>query len=121
MFKTTPRDWPEDAAHENGRYYCICIYCTKVFTGRKRRIVCKLCHRRSFDLQWYLNRFNTGSRVKVKLVYLNTLPTLVFSASSLKGCVGVHLARFDDDSDLSTNFRQIFASSIREARALTNI
>ena len=37
------RDWPEDFAHENGNYLCLCCLCKETFAGHKRRIVCKLC------------------------------------------------------------------------------
>lgn len=37
-------DWPEDAAYENGSYFCSCATCGKEFTGHKRRACCKKCH-----------------------------------------------------------------------------
>lgn len=37
------RDWPEDFAHENGRYYNSCCQCGHTFIGYKRRVVCKVC------------------------------------------------------------------------------
>lgn len=37
------RDWIEDAGLENGNYYCRCYMCSHVFTGHKRRVVCKEC------------------------------------------------------------------------------
>lgn len=37
------RDWPEDAAHENGRYLCRCWNCRETFTGHKRRVECHVC------------------------------------------------------------------------------
>lgn len=37
-------NYPEDAAHENGKYLCRCIICCELFIGHKRRIVCKLCN-----------------------------------------------------------------------------
>lgn len=37
------RDWPEDAKHENGRYFCRCCICNEVFIGHKRRVVCREC------------------------------------------------------------------------------
>lgn len=37
------RDWPEDAAHENGQYQCICATCGASFVGHKRRVQCKAC------------------------------------------------------------------------------
>lgn len=40
---TNQGDWPEDSSHENGNYNCICYKCKRVFTGHKRRVVCKLC------------------------------------------------------------------------------
>jgi hypothetical protein len=39
----SPRDWPEDFAHENGCYLHICCHCHERFTGHKRRVVCKAC------------------------------------------------------------------------------
>ena len=36
-------DWPEDFSHENGNYNCICCDCGGVFTGHKRRVVCRKC------------------------------------------------------------------------------
>ncbi len=39
----SPRDWPEDAAHENGNYLCRCCGCHETFIGYKRRVVCKVC------------------------------------------------------------------------------
>lgn len=36
-------DWPEDFPHENGNYQRECIFCGAMFTGHKRRVVCKLC------------------------------------------------------------------------------
>lgn len=41
------RDWPEDAAHENGCYLCRCVVCHETFTGHKRRVVCHECTDRS--------------------------------------------------------------------------
>ena len=43
--QTTPHagDWPEDFSHENGNYQCECYYCKAIFTGHKRRVVCKEC------------------------------------------------------------------------------
>jgi hypothetical protein len=38
-----PQDWPEDFAHGNGFYLCICAKCAAQFTGHKRRTVCRLC------------------------------------------------------------------------------
>jgi len=37
------RDWTEDFADENGNYQCHCVKCGHLFTGYKRRVVCKLC------------------------------------------------------------------------------
>lgn len=37
------RDWPQDAGHENGRYTCQCVECGLIFTGHKRRVVCRSC------------------------------------------------------------------------------
>ena len=42
-FDPTPRDWTEDAPHENGNYLCHCCLCHETFTGHKRRVVCKAC------------------------------------------------------------------------------
>ena len=36
-------DWPEDAAHENGNYMCMCSHCGAQFIGHKRRVTCKTC------------------------------------------------------------------------------
>lgn len=36
-------DWPEDFDHEDGRYLCKCIECGDLFTGHKRRHLCKAC------------------------------------------------------------------------------
>jgi DNA-directed RNA polymerase subunit RPC12/RpoP len=41
-----PRDWREDAAHENGDYQRGCIRCGKLFIGHKRRVVCRACAHR---------------------------------------------------------------------------
>lgn len=37
------RSWAEDAAHENGSYFCECMECGRQFIGHKRRVVCKSC------------------------------------------------------------------------------
>ena len=37
------RDWPEDAAHENGNYQNECVTCGRLFTGHKRRVLCRAC------------------------------------------------------------------------------
>lgn len=37
------RSWPEDFAHENGRYRNICYRCRESFIGHKRRVVCREC------------------------------------------------------------------------------
>jgi hypothetical protein len=37
------RDWPEDFELNNGNYFCRCCLCSEQFTGRKRRVICKLC------------------------------------------------------------------------------
>lgn len=37
------RSWPEDASHENGNYYNTCCDCDRVFTGHKRRHICRVC------------------------------------------------------------------------------
>ncbi|MEK7945764.1 hypothetical protein WKR98_13490 [Pigmentiphaga sp. YJ18] len=39
----SPRDWIEDAGHENGNYQCKCTDCGQTFMGHKRRVVCKVC------------------------------------------------------------------------------
>lgn len=39
-----PRDWTEDASHENGNYTNTCGTCGKTFIGHKRRVTCKVCH-----------------------------------------------------------------------------
>lgn len=44
-------DWPEDFSHENGNYWCICSLCHANFTGHKRRLVCKACHRAGLALE----------------------------------------------------------------------
>jgi hypothetical protein len=41
-----PKDFPEDAKHENGNYYCHCTSCGTTFIGHKRRITCKLCEKK---------------------------------------------------------------------------
>lgn len=43
MIEQTARDFPEDMAHENGNYLCLCVHCHEPFTGYKRRICCKVC------------------------------------------------------------------------------
>lgn len=40
----TPRDWTEDASHENGNYNNVCCGCNRTFTGHKRRGVCRECY-----------------------------------------------------------------------------
>ena len=37
------RSFSEDAAHENGSYYCTCMNCGRQFIGLKRRVTCKVC------------------------------------------------------------------------------
>jgi len=39
----SPRDWTEDATHENGQYQCRCTSCGQMFIGHKRRVTCKVC------------------------------------------------------------------------------
>ena len=39
------RDFPEDAKEENGNYCCHCVSCNRDFTGHKRRVLCRVCHR----------------------------------------------------------------------------
>jgi hypothetical protein len=38
-----PRDWQEDAGHENGQYWCRCGSCGESFVGHKRRATCREC------------------------------------------------------------------------------
>ena len=38
--------YTEDAKFENGNYYCICCECGVMFTGHKRRVICKPCRDR---------------------------------------------------------------------------
>ena len=38
-----PMDWPEDFAHENGRYFNACHSCACIFVGHKRRVICRVC------------------------------------------------------------------------------
>lgn len=45
-----PNDWPEDFKHENGNYCNICAVCKTIFSGYKRRIVCKVCSRKEPSL-----------------------------------------------------------------------
>ena len=40
------RDWTDDAAHENGSYWCKCYQCGQSFIGHKRRVMCKQCNDR---------------------------------------------------------------------------
>lgn len=40
---SSPRDWSEDLAHENGHYFNHCHVCGVAFFGHKRRVTCKLC------------------------------------------------------------------------------
>jgi hypothetical protein len=37
------RDWTEDFSHENGNYQNMCVRCSNVFIGHKRRFICKSC------------------------------------------------------------------------------
>jgi hypothetical protein len=39
-----PEDWPGDAIYENGKYQCRCEKCRRMFTGLKRRVLCRICH-----------------------------------------------------------------------------
>lgn len=39
------RERGEDFSHENGKYSNYCLTCKELFTGHKRRLVCKLCAR----------------------------------------------------------------------------
>lgn len=43
QYKSLPGDWPEDFHLGNGNYWNNCIYCRKMFSGLKSRIICKLC------------------------------------------------------------------------------
>lgn len=38
-----PRDWHEDASHENGNYWNECGTCHGMFIGHKRRVLCREC------------------------------------------------------------------------------
>lgn len=40
---TNSSDWPEDFTHENGQYRNTCTDCGGLFTGHKRRMMCKDC------------------------------------------------------------------------------
>lgn len=44
LWEESERDWPEDYAFENGHYLNCCMLCGKMFSGHKRRVVCKKCH-----------------------------------------------------------------------------
>lgn len=44
MTGSLEHDWPEDASHENGNYFCKCSNCGCDFIGHKRRHTCKRCH-----------------------------------------------------------------------------
>jgi hypothetical protein len=46
-----PRDWQEDADHENGGYQCECVHCKATFYGHKRRVVCKQCAERPTEAE----------------------------------------------------------------------
>ena len=37
------KDWKGDWRFENGNYFCTCMFCKELFTGHKRRVVCRLC------------------------------------------------------------------------------
>ena len=69
-------DWPEDFADENGNYYCTCVWCAKVFSGYKRRIVCKACHTKNEDakdaaLGRYVRRkFKSGNGIRMERIFL---------------------------------------------------
>ena len=41
--RPTPGDWVEDFDKDNGQYQCKCTRCTEMFTGYKRRVLCKVC------------------------------------------------------------------------------
>lgn len=41
-----PKDFPEDAVHENGNYENKCVVCGSHFIGLKRRVLCKECYQR---------------------------------------------------------------------------
>lgn len=42
-----PHDWTEDFPGENGNYQCRCMECEALFYGHKRRLICKVCAKRS--------------------------------------------------------------------------
>lgn len=46
-FPVGNRDFPEDRAHENGNYSCLCFRCGNTFIGHKRRVRCKQCETES--------------------------------------------------------------------------
>jgi len=54
------RDFPEDATHENGRYYVVCQRCGEQFIGHKRRVICKVCE------QWLYRPEPAGSSLSGK-------------------------------------------------------
>lgn len=37
------KDWVEDFEHENGQYQNMCLGCSAIFLGHKRRHFCKQC------------------------------------------------------------------------------
>ena len=40
-----PKNWTQDAGHENGCYQNHCVECETMFLGHKRRMICRSCHR----------------------------------------------------------------------------
>lgn len=44
------RCWEEDLSHENGNYINICFKCKKEFFGYKRRVICKICNNKEFEV-----------------------------------------------------------------------
>lgn len=40
---TSPKDWQEHFAHENGCYQCVCFECGEMFYGHKRSVACREC------------------------------------------------------------------------------
>lgn len=49
LFGDPARNWPEDAAHENGNYLNRCVACKQTFVGHKRRAVCRECNRQEWE------------------------------------------------------------------------
>lgn len=59
---TSPRDWTEDFAHENGRYLCGCCKCGQNFFGHKRRVVCRVCDSNSAAMRKALEEIIAAER-----------------------------------------------------------